>query len=171
METQQPKPNTNASVNNKQMYIIAAVLAVLLISILSFIFIKSSKKNQQPTQNEGLTKKPQQVIPTVDSSVIVEIDGKPDKKHFGMKVTGIPEGTKTMEYEITYQTKDGGLPGISSSLDIESDQKEYEKEDFLLGTCSTGGKCVYHEVVSPLSVTIKFTGSFGERLYQKDFDL
>ena len=170
METQQPQSQASAK-NNKQLYIIAAVLALVLIGIIAFIVLKGKKQTVQQADTTGQTKKQQEIIPTVDSSVSVEVAGKPDKKHFGMKVQGIPSGTKSMEYEITYQTKDGGLPGISSSFDLKPDQDTYEKDDFLLGTCSTGGKCVYHEVVSPLSVTIKFIGSYGERLFQKDFDL
>lgn len=171
MEPEQKKADEKSmsSMNSKTMYIIGGVIVVIIIGFVSFIMVRGDKQEtpaeikKAPTQEE--------IIPTVDASVKVKIVPHLEKKKFDLVVSGIPDSTTTLEYELTYQTAKGGLPGYSSAIDIESGQDTYEKKDFLLGTCSTGGACTYDEVVGPLKVTIKFTGSYGEKLFEKDFEL
>lgn len=168
METEQKKVEAT-SMDKKTIYIIGGVITAILIAVTVFILMRGKKAETQtdtmkpPTQEE--------IIPTVDSSVKVEIIPHLEKKRFDLSVKGIPKDTTALEYELTYQTAKGGLPGYSSAIDIKSGQDSYEKKDFLLGTCSTGGACTYDEVVGPLKVTIKFTGSYGDKLFEKDFEL
>jgi len=48
-------------------------------------------------------------------------------------------------------------------------ESEYLKK-ITLGTCSSG-KCVYHEVVGKIKVSLKFTGSYGEKIFEKEYEL
>ncbi len=167
METEQKKPEPKGL--NKQMYIIVGVVVVLIIVVAAF-FMMRGKKEQSQIQTAQV-QPTQEVIPTVDASVKVEVKSESDPKKFDMFIKGIPDKTKSLEYEISYETKEGEIQGFNSEVDIKSGQTTYEKKGFLLGTCSTGGKCTYHTVVGPLKVSIKFVGSYGQRLYENNFEL
>lgn len=167
METDKKNPFTNLMNNNA--FLIGGIIAVIIIAVVSFMMVRGNKQvNKVQTQQLQPT---EEVIPTVDSSVKVEITAQPDNRKFDLTVSGIPRGTTSLEYEISYETDEGGIQGFNSPVDIEADQDTYEKKGFLLGTCSTGGKCSYHTVAGPLKVTIKFTGSYGEKLFEDEFEL
>jgi hypothetical protein len=121
--------------------------------MLSWEKTQQGNSSQVPTTTE--------VIPTVDSSVKVDVKAESDPKKFDMSVKGIPAKTTSIEYEITYETQDDGIQGFNSPVELKPGQDTYEKKGFLLGTCSTGGKCTYHKVTSPLKVNIKFVGSLA----------
>lgn len=167
METEQKKPEKTAM--NKNIYIIGAVAAVIVIALAAFLMMRGGNKTQQDQTSRGPVT--EAVIPTVDASVKVEVKAETDPKKFDMSIKGIPDKTTSIEYEITYETQDDGIQGFNSPVDLKSGQTTYEKKGFLLGTCSTGGKCTYHKVTSPLKVNIKFVGSYGEKLFAGEFTL
>lgn len=152
-----------------KMYIIGGVVTVIVIAIISLMVVRGSKQEKQVQAQ--LAQPTEEVIPTVDSSVKVEVKSQPDGKKFDLKISGIPAKTTSLEYEISYETEEGGIQGFNSPIDIKAGQDTYEKKGFLLGTCSTGGKCTYHTVKGPLKVSIKFTGSYGEKFFENEFEL
>ena len=149
---------------NKRIGIIVAV--VLFIGVLGFLFYRSKMKKQEPKQAKE--EQVQDAIPTVDSSTSVGISSKPGKKEITLKIFGIPTGTTLVDYELSYQTKAQGTQGVIGTV-TELSAAKIEKE-ITLGTCSSG-KCVYHEVTGPVQVTIKFSGDYGEKVYDKRFFL
>ncbi len=167
METEQKKSEKVAM--NKNMYIIGAVAVLVIIALIAFFMLRGGNKTQQGNSSQVPTTT--EVIPTVDSSVKVDVKAESDPKKFDMSVKGIPAKTTSIEYEITYETQDDGIQGFNSPVELKPGQDTYEKKGFLLGTCSTGGKCTYHKVTSPLKVNIKFVGSYGEKLYEGEFTL
>lgn len=158
--------NASASPIKKQYIIIGVVIALVIAGISGFFMMRGGAEQivKQPQEQEE-----DKVIPPVDSSVEVEVSPKEAGKKIFLAISKIPEGTESVDYEVTYETKDGGLQGVSSSIETEG-KDSYEK-DFVLGTCSTGGKCVYHQVSGPVKVSLKFNGSYGERIFEKEFEL
>ena len=66
------------------------------------------------------------------------------------------ENYQKVDYEITYQTNDLE-EGIRGNLDLNG-EKEIRRENFVLGSCSTGGTCVYHQKVKNLHLKVRLSG-------------
>lgn len=152
--------------DNKKMLIIVVVVVLVLVTGGVLLLSKKSanKENQTDSsiQNEA-------AIPTVDASVKVELSALPGKKDVLLSIKGIPSGTETLEYELSYEARNQGPQGvITQPIDI-SGQSSYEKK-ITLGTCSSG-TCVYHDVVGDISLSLKFTGTYGQRIFEKEFPL
>lgn len=149
--------------------IIAAVIIVVGIgSVLVF-----SKKNSQSAGQGGTTQLPTtEVVPTVDSSVSVDLKPVDAAKHnVELSVKGIPSGTQSLEYELSYDTASQGSQGIipDEPIAVKPGQTEFSKQ-FLLGTESSGA-FTYHVVTSPIKVSVTFNGSYGKKSFEKDYTL
>lgn len=153
----------------KQKKGIAALVLVLVLIVGFFLFSRQGSSTEQPEKK--LSTPTEAPIPTVGPEVQVTVEKGKGKSEFDLSIEGIPQGTESFEYVITYETTDGGLPGISSSIELEPGESSYTKEGILLGTCSTGGACVYHELVGPLQIAIKFIGPYGAQLFEGAFEL
>ncbi len=156
--------------SKKNLYVIIG-LTVVLLGAVGLYFLRGTDKTVQKKVVKKKVFENSEVIPTVDASVKVSVKTGSSNKKFNLIIAGIPSGTRSLEYVVTYETKAGELPGISGTVDITDDSGNFEKKDLLLGTCSSGGACVYHELAGPLSVTVKFSGSYGERLFENAFEL
>jgi hypothetical protein len=143
-------------------------IVVILVLIIGGIYF-ANKKNTK-TQSQGSSSiQNETAIPTVDASVKVTLEALPGKKEVRLSVENMPNGTKTLEYELSYEARNQGPQGvITQPIDV-SGQNSYEKT-ITLGTCSSG-TCVYHDVVSNISLSLKFTGSYGQRIFEKEFPL
>jgi hypothetical protein len=151
-----------------QMMIIAAVVVVLLL-VGGVFAVMSGKSKKAATQQKQDVITNSDVIPTVDASVQVTLKGVNDNKEVEMTIDHMPSGTTSVDYQISYNTKEGNPQGIFSNLPIDDPNQKVDKK-FTLGTCSSG-VCRYHNVDGPLQVQLKFNGNYGERLYEKDFTL
>ena len=71
---------------------------------------------------------------------------------------------ENIEYKIEYK-RDGGLTEvIFSDVDNTSSNNEIRKQWFTLGTCSSGGTCIYHSVEGNIDITIKlYKNGFVEK--------
>lgn len=147
---------------NKNIYIIGAVLLVLLVSI--FIFFG---RKQLPKEINNEISPSEELIPTIDNSVKVSLDSISGSKELLLKVSNLPSNTQSVDYELSYQTAQQGLQGIIGTVTNEGDS--FEKK-LTLGTCSSG-TCVYHQVVGKVKLTLKFTGEYGEKIFEKEYEL
>lgn len=152
--------------SGKQYMIIAAIAIVILVGLGAVMF-KNSKAPAQKTPAKQLDAS--DAIPTVDATVKVDVEGVQGNKELMITVSGMPSGTQMVDYELSYETKAQGLQGIIGSVTPEEGKDSFEKK-VTLGTCSSG-TCVYHQVQGPIKVTLKFGGSYGERLFEKNFTL
>lgn len=152
--------------NNKNIYIAGGIIVGVLIIVAFFTLFN------RPTQvsNSKVTVTPTEaVIPTVDSSVKVSLEGTNGNKEAVLSVEGIPTGTKSVDYELSYNTKSQGLQGVIGTITIDSGKTSAEKK-LTLGTCSSG-TCVYHSVLGGIQVSLKFSGKYGEKMFEKEFEL
>ncbi|MBI4067498.1 hypothetical protein HY407_03870 [Candidatus Gottesmanbacteria bacterium] len=147
--------------------IIGVVLTLLVIGFLTFKNLNSSEVNE----TDDLAT-PTEALPTIDSSVVVDLDFTANKKSMILTISNIPEGTETIDYEISYLTGEGLPKGNIGSLKVEGKSEvKRSGEELTLGTCSRG-KCVYYEGVTKVSLSLKFKKSDGSAaIFQKDYDL
>lgn len=143
---------------------------ILLLVALLLVVVLSRGNNKPAVTSEKQTNPTEQTaIPTVDTSVKVDLLPRDGKKEMTLTIKGMPTKTQSIDYELSYLTKQQGLQGIIGTITLQTAESEYEKQ-LTLGTCSSG-KCVYHEVVGKIKVTLKFSGEYGEKLFDKEFDL
>jgi len=65
-----------------------------------------------------------------------------------------------LSYEFSYGTNTE-LQGVMGSVDLKG-ENTFTKSDILLGICSTGGMCVYHEGVKNVKVTVTLKDTDGK---------
>lgn len=154
--------------SGKQYMIIAAIALVILIGLGAVMF-KNSKSPAQKQPAKQLDAS--EAIPTVDASVKVDLEGVQGNKEVVISVSGIPNGTQQIEYEMSYNTKEDVPQGLYGKIDMsEEKSKDSVERKVTLGTCSSG-TCKYHNVTGPIKASLKFSGSYGERLFEKNFTL
>lgn len=150
---------------------ILVVGAVLLVTVVVFYYLfipkKSTMKNT-PKVNSVLNQE-ENVAPTVDATVKVQLTSGVGKKDVTLRVEGVPSGTQTVEYMLSYQEKQKGLQGVLGTITLGENENKIDKQ-ITLGTCSSG-KCVYHEVVGKIKATLKFSGSYGDKIFEKEYEI
>lgn len=149
-----------------------AVLSIIIfLSVIVGFFLIYPKQKKTISNNLLKNNHPSDelVIPTIDSSVKVELIPLTNKREVSLNVDEIPNSTESVDYELSYQTKEQGLQGVIGTITLNNIEKKFEKK-ITLGTCSSG-RCVYHEVVSKIKLTLKFTGNYGEKIFEKEFEI
>ncbi len=149
---------------NKRYLIIGIVVVFLLIGIVGFVI----KRNQIPNSAINQPSPTEEVIPTIDSSVVVDLISLSTGREVQLTIGKIPSGTSTIDYELSYQTAKQGLQGVIGTITLNK-ESDYKK-NLTLGTCSSG-TCIYHQVIGKINLTLKFNGSYGERIFEKDFEI
>lgn len=137
------------------------ILALLVIGV----FIFNRKQVSKVTIED--TSPTDQIIPTIDNSVDVSLTSQTGNKEVLLEVSNMPKNTQSVDYELSYQTAQQGLQGVIGTVTNEGDS--FEKK-LTLGTCSSG-TCVYHQVVGKIKLTLKFTGEYGEKIFEKEYEL
>ena len=150
------------------LFIAFGILAVLVIAVLG---IRILSANKTPISEDELVPTPE-VIPTIDDSVMIDLDFVSGGKAMVLTIDKIPPGTDTIDYEITYTTGEGIPKGNIGSIKVEGKEKVTRSgEELTLGTCSRG-RCVYYEGVKSVTLSLKFKNNDGKTsTYKKDFEL
>ncbi len=149
--------------SKRQMMLVGGALIVVI--LFGMFFLRGKRSLQKTTSS---TEPTEAVIPTVDSSVQVNLTSSSGGKEVVLDIKGIPSGTQSIDYELSYQTKQQGLQGVIGTITLNT-KSRYEKK-ITLGTCSSG-KCVYHEVVGKIKLTLKFIGVYGDKFFEKEYEL
>lgn len=148
-------------------YLIGGGIIVLLVVIIIVLAVGGKDKETQQVTTPKVNQDVADVIPTVSNSVQVEFEQQAGNK-VSITVDGVPDGSESIDYELSYDTPDKGLQGVIGQLEITGTKASPEEEIFL-GTCSSG-TCIPHKVKGGIKVTLRFTGSYGEQLFEKDYD-
>lgn len=119
-----------------------------------------NNKNEQVVPTDA-------VIPTIDSSVKISLTPLTGRKEVLLSIKNIPRNTNSLEYILSYETREGGLQGVNSTAEITG--SDFEKK-ITLGTCSSG-TCVYHNIKDKIKVELVFKGSNGDRYFTKEYEL
>ncbi len=155
---------------------IVGVVAVLVLGIGGWLI--SNANNAKKSQTESVLQNEPTIAP-VDSSVVVKLVQSTKKGEVEVNVSNAPEGTKKAEMELTYnrekrpedETDSDVIPdGVLAGCDFKNGQRSCQKTGITLGTCSSG-VCRYHSVVGSIKLSVVFSGSYGERIFEKEFTL
>ncbi len=149
----------------KQYLAMGAVVLALLIIVGTVVVSKGGNKEQATVTPTPQIQEPVEIIPTVDASVKAEVIGRDEVT---IKISGVPSGTETIEYELSYETKEGSVEGVSGEIEVESG-KTTAQEKIIFGTESSNVKR-YHKLDSEITASFKFIGSYGEKILEKKFD-
>lgn len=144
-------------------YWVVGVLVVLGVGGGIFMSQQKPKVVNEVKKSEELG-----AIPTVDSSTVVALKSIQGNKEIVLTAKGVPNGTSSVDYELSYDTKAQGKQGVIGTISTITGDG-FEKQ-MTLGTCSSG-RCVYHEVVGSIQTTLRFTGDYGEKILVKEFSL
>lgn len=147
---------------NKKIYI--GGLIVLVVLVMGFFVFGRKQANKSAVEDTSPT---DQILPTVDSNVKVSLTSQTGNKEMLLKVSNLPKNTQSVDYELSYQTAQQGLQGVIGTVTNEGDS--FEKK-LTLGTCSSG-TCVYHQVVGKIKLTLKFSGDYGEKIFEKEYGI
>ncbi|MBI4004676.1 hypothetical protein HY358_00905 [Candidatus Roizmanbacteria bacterium] len=151
----------------KNNLIFSLVAVVIIVGLLSVVVSGKKQQKVEPPKIEELEQTAP--IPTIDSSVIVDVKAKNYKRSVELSVSNTPSGTDSIEYAISYETKQQSLQGIQGMIDVIPSKNNYViTRD--LGTCSSG-TCIYHEVVGSVKVELKFSGTYGEKIFDKEYEI
>lgn len=149
----------------QKQYIMFGVVIVILLIGGVFFYMRSRPTAKSADTKESVFDEPEEVIPTVSSSVKARIKGTTEATIY---LDGIPAETDEVEYEISYETKSGSIEGVFGTIDVGG--KSSAEEEVTFGTCSSG-VCRYHDIEGAVKGVFKFSGSYGEQLLETTFDL
>lgn len=158
----------------KKIIIIVLVVLVLLGVGGYFIFARGKKqlKSTVPTLIQE-----EDAFPTIaDSEFSASIKPASAANTIVFKIEKFPKGTKTIEYEISWDTeKNGNIleQGVSNSsapLKIKSDDQIIPPKEFYLGTCSKN-VCSPDKVVSKIRLIIRIEINKGIKIWSKEFSI
>ncbi len=154
---------------NKNMLIVAVVL-ILLAGVGYMVTQGRGGDSANEEANEDILPDVE-VLPTVADTVKVDITSDAKKQEASLTVSGVPEGTESIEYELSYEaTVDGEKVPKGVIGTIEFDGKEPVKRQITLGTCSSG-TCKYDKGITSVKALLKFTGTYGGQLFEGEFEI
>lgn len=145
--------------------LIASIVVLILVLGGGFLLVKNlTKPSDTKVEEEELSEN----LPPVDSLVVVDLTSKGDKQSVTLSVSKIPEGTESLEYELSYLIGEGLPKGALGKISLEG--KSEIIRDILLGTCSRN-VCTYDKGVTSVKLVLKFNHSEGASQFTKEYPL
>lgn len=145
--------------------LIASVVILVLVLGGGFLLVKNlTKPAPDTTEEEEFAAD----LPPVDSSVVVTLEPKADKTAVVLSASNIPDGTDSLEYELSYNNEEGLPKGALGKIELDS--KSEVTRDILLGTCSRN-VCTYDKGVTAVKLVLKFNHPDGDTQYTKEYPL
>lgn len=165
--------------DKKTKMIFGGVFLFLFILLGYYMFFgrktNNNKINEQTVSSDS-------IFPTVDSSVKVSLTSF-KKGEAILSINNAPTGTKSIEFEMSYlvinqDTGEGGgtvsQGAIGKCYEVsqvwECGEPSQTGRKIILGTCSSG-VCRYHNIEGPIKVSLKFSGSYGEKVFSKEYKI
>lgn len=105
----------------------------------------------------------------VDSDVKIDLKSTNGGREVILTISDFPNDVNSVDYELTYTTKEGLPRGVLGTIRVENNNRVLERL-ITLGTCSSG-KCVYDENVGKVTVTLKFNSPNGASRFQKEYSI
>lgn len=134
------------------------VILVILLLVGGGIFAATRMKSKPEPTKETTKKKrieePKNII-SVSERPYLKILPQSDGHNITLEVISVKKDATKVEYELEYQAG-SLLQGAFGQLDLDSFPAS---TDILLGSCSAGGACTYHEDVKGGKILTRFTGS------------
>ncbi len=146
---------------NKKVLIPVAILVTLI--VIAGVIMAVKNKNDQSTEPAPENRKkritePVNIIET-NQRPFVKLSPVADGHNLTIEIFNTKKRADTLEYELEYQAG-SLLQGVFGQIDLAQLPVE---EKILLGSCSAGGACTYHQDVKGGSLLMRFSG--GEETY------
>lgn len=150
-------PRRNTSITKKWWIVGVVLLLTLLVggSVFAFMRYRQAAGVATPTPEPAKRRivEPTNVIP-VDQRPVVFLVPEADGRNLTLRIESIKKPATSVEYELEYQAGEL-LQGVNGALDLTSLPA---KTTQLMGSCSAGGKCSYHEDVRGGTLLLRFLG-------------
>lgn len=147
--------------------IVGIVLAVLIVIVAGFLVFGKSKPSSSTTTKATPTPEPVSVEISPEDLPSVRLIPRADRRELTLEIKNLKD-IKTLEYELTYLTKEGRTQGAVGSAELNGETSITKK--ILLGTCSRN-VCRYDEGVTNGSLLLRLRGTSGVTKITADFDL
>lgn len=148
---------------DKKYYIIGG-LVLVVIAVGVWFFTRTTPQTAKNVENESVFEEPNETIQILEDSVEITIKGKTDAE---ISVKNIPANTKSISYELSYNTKSGSVEGVFGMIDVDNANAT---EQITFGTCSSG-VCKYHQIDGTVKGIFIFEGSYGQKMREQEFAL
>jgi len=153
------------SKNKRIVMIVIGLLMLLLVGggIAFAINLRNKSASVEPTPEPAKRRivEPSNVI-SVEERPVVFLAPEADGRNLTIRVTTVKKPATSAEYVLEYQAGEL-LQGVNGALDLASLPA---KTTQLMGSCSAGGKCSYHENVKGGSLLLRFLGAENYSLKQ-----
>ncbi len=139
----------------KKLIIPIAVVLLIIGGVSAYFLTRENKTDVADTRKQKKkVEEPVNVIPVAERPY-VQISPVADGRNIELLVKSLNKPATSAEYELEYQSGTL-LQGAFGLLELS---QVPAKETILLGSCSAGGKCTYHEDVKGGSLKLTFDGA------------
>lgn len=136
--------------------------ALLGVGVASYSALKAPTPTPTPEPVKKRVVEPANVIPVAERPLVF-LKPEADGRNLTLQVVALNKPATTAEYELEYQSGEL-LQGVNGSLDLSTMPATTTQ---LMGTCSAGGKCSYHENVQGGKLQLRFLGAENYLLSQE----
>ncbi len=148
---------------------IIILLALVTIGGATF-FVVRGKKGQPTEENQQQEKEKKRITEPVNQIPVKErpyMQIKPVSggRHIIIAVNSLKKPADQLEYELEYQSGEQ-IKGAFDQIDLSQVPVEHKK---MLGTCSAGGACTYHEDVKGGSLLGRFSSTEDKYVLKSDW--
>lgn len=140
---------------NKKIVIPAVIILLLLLIGIGAFFVFGRDKKQETAKKKPPVNEPVNVI-SLEERPYLSLVPRNDGRELTFNIASLPKPASELEYELEYQAGTL-LQGAFGSIDFETEKPPVSKK-ILLGSCSAGGACSFHEDVQGGTITTKFRG-------------
>lgn len=148
--------------------VIGAVVIAIILAIVGGVFAfktRTSQPEEEQTTERPARKPISQPVNEISVSERpwVSITPKADGRNLSLTVHTVAKSATTAEYELEYQAGTL-LQGAFGLLDLATVPSS---EEILLGSCSAGGACTFHEDIKGGTLVLSFEGDESYALKQE----
>lgn len=140
------------SSKTKILIVISIILAIVIVAVIGLSLIKGKSSEEESKETQKIIE-PVNQIP-IKERPFIQIYPRSDGREVTIIVDEYP-GASTVEYELEYQAGTL-LQGAFGKIEFSKEEAPVERK-ILLGSCSAGGKCSYHENVNGGTLTLRYT--------------
>lgn len=139
----------------KKLLIILAAVALVIGAVAAFFVVRNKRTTPEPEVEDTRRRisEPVNVIPIAERPYL-NILPLADGRHLTIQVLEVNKQAHEVEYELEYQSG-AMLQGAMGQLDLSTLPVS---EKIMLGSCSAGGACTYHENVTGGNLLLTFVG-------------